>query len=755
MLQEAAPPSPTAREFDLSAARRWVLAECRRDGADALRLGDAMVDTLAQIGVDSQCLLGALLQPLWPLTEEERAQLQKQFGEVTVTLLMHGARLRQLSELAQTRGAQRAQVNEENLRKMLISMVDDVRVVLIELARHLVELRAALVDAGDAAVGEQPIERESKLESKFETKLAPKIETKLEHLHRLGRVTLEVYAPLANRLGVGALKWRLEDGAFRCLHPRDYRLLAAQLDEKRALRESYIGALCDELRALLAAQKIRAEVHGRPKHLYGIWKKMRRKGLAFDDLQDLRAVRVIVDDADDCYAALAAVHTRWRHFAAQFSDYIATPKANGYQSIHSVVTGPHDKVVEIQIRTRAMHQQSELGGAAHWRYKESLRDDDDLTQKVLRLRQLLQWQDDLHSAQADDESNDALSDESNNASNNATSDAPSARRIYVFTPKGMVIDLPNDATPLDFAYAVHTQVGHATRGAHVDGKMRALNRALVSGEQVHIHTVKNGAPSRDWLRAELGYVRTRRARARIAAWFKRADFAQHAVEGRALLERELSRLGLDELSYDKIARAAHFQKTDDLLAAIGAGDFKVSRALAPHQRRIDASRDSYGAKVALKKPPPRAPGAGVRIGGVDNLVTRMAHCCSPLPGDAIVGFVTGGRGVSIHRRDCNNVRNVPSAKRARLIEVQWNEAQADAYPVDIRLIGFNRGDLLHDVTRFLNERDVAVLRLTLDTDADDNATIRLRVAIGGVDTLKKIMRDLGGIAGIVRVQRMG
>ena len=586
------------------------------------------VELIRPLGMDAPGLLAGLLQPLLPVNEKEQALLTERFGTLTLALLQDAARMRQLSELSRHPASSRRtnpQVNEENLRKLLIAMVDDIRVVLIELARHLVMLRR---------------HRQETLETRKE----------------LGRITLEVYAPLANRLGVGHIKWQLEDHALRCLEADDYHRLAAALDEKRALREQYIGEFLTAVQGALEDAGIVGEVHGRPKHLYSIWKKMRIKGLALENLRDIRALRILVDSVADCYSALAAVHTRWRPLPGEFDDYIATPKANGYRSIHTVVAGPEDKTVEVQIRTREMHRQSELGGAAHWRYKEKIRADDNIDHKVVRLRQLLEWKEELRDA-------GTLAEEPTDGV---------AERVYVFTPKGMVIDLPGGSTPIDFAYAIHTEIGHCIRGARVNGKMMPLGQPLETGDQVHIQTVKGGHPSRDWLRSNL--ARTRRARSRIAHWFKRADYHQHLAEGRGMLERELARLGLEALSYDKIARNTHFHKTDHLLAAIGAGDFKLSKALAPFRRpappaKSTRPREPTGASTNANHP------GNFSVSGVGNLLTHLARCCNPIPGDPIIGFITAGRGITIHQQTCHNIKNLPPHRHNRLVEVQWENSE--------------------------------------------------------------------------------
>jgi len=529
------PHPPAAADHDFAPICEWANAHCRAGAAQAMRREWDAAAILRELEMDESGVAAALLQPLLPLDEKEERMIAERFGAETLPLLHGAARMKQLSALS---GGAGNPVNEENLRKMLIAMVDDARVVLIELARHLSMLRGS--KRADA-----------------------------RRQNEIGRATLEVYAPLANRLGVRQLKWRMEDYALRFLQPGEYRGLAAQLDETRLARENYIREFIAALGGALREAGIDAEVQGRPKHLYSIWKKMRRKNMPFEQLHDVRAVRILAGGESDCYAALSMVHAKWRPLQREFDDYIATPKDNGYRSIHTVVFGPGEKSIEVQIRTREMHRESELGIAAHWRYKENVRADDSIDRKILRLRRLLEWQAELRDS-------------------GALAHAPPGERVYVFTPKGTVIDLPEGATPIDFAYALHTEVGHAVRGARVNGKIAPLGRKLQTGEQVQVQTAKGGRPSRDWLRAELQLVRTQRARNRIARWFKGADYAQHAADGRAMLERELSRLGLKDLAYDKIARAAAYDKTEDLLAALGAGDFTPAKALAPFRRAPQA-----------------------------------------------------------------------------------------------------------------------------------------------------------------------
>ena len=580
---------------------RWLLERQDVDPADVHR-GMATVDILRSLEMDDSGCLAALLHCVDSTALADEVQLREHCDEEALTLHQGVVNLARLSSFSRHEDAGvDAEANEDNLRKMLITMVDDVRVVLIKLADQLRLLR----DARDA----------------------PDQEKKC-----LSRTTLDIFAPLANRLGIWQLKWEMEDLALRYNDPVTYRQLAEMLHEKRGDREQYIQQLLDVLHEALAGTGIEAEVHGRPKHIYSIWKKMKRKGLAFENLGDIRAVRIIVNSVSECYVALGIVHTRWRHLPGEFDDYIATPKPNGYRSIHTVVIGPGDKSVEVQIRTRDMHLENELGVAAHWRYKENRQQDDNIDRKVLWLRQLLEWKQEL-------EESESIAGVLREAAEN--------RRIYVFTPKGTVIDLPEGATPVDFAYAIHSEVGHSTRGARVNGRMVPLSYRLKTGEQVQIHNQKGASPSRDWLRPELEIVHTQRARSRIQQWFKQKDHAQHIAEGRAMLEKELGRLGLEDLGYDRIVAHTPFNRPDDLLAALGAGDYKLSRALAPFRRELE--RQNGTAIETRPRPLDRQPGT-FRVNGVGNLLTNMARCCQPVPGDPIVGYITAGRGVSIHNQ---------------------------------------------------------------------------------------------------------
>ena len=684
---------------------RWLLGRQDVDPADVDR-GMATVEILRSLELDDSGCLAALLHCVDSAALPDDAELREHCDEEAISLYRGVVNLARLSSFSRHEDASvDAEVNEDNLRKMLITMVDDVRVVLIKLADQLRLLRDARGDPD-------------------------------QEKWILSRTTLDIYAPLANRLGIWQLKWEMEDLALRFSDPVTYRQLADMLHEKRGDREQYIQQLLDVLHGALADTGIQAEVSGRPKHIYSIWKKMKRKGLDFENLGDIRAVRIIVDSVSECYVALGIVHTRWRHLPGEFDDYIATPKPNGYQSIHTVVIGPQDKSVEVQIRTRDMHLENELGVAAHWRYKENRQQDDNIDRKVLWLRQLLEWKQEL------EESESIVG---------ALREAAESRRVYVFTPKGTVIDLPEGSTPVDFAYAIHSEVGHTTRGARVNGRMVPLSYQLKSGEQVQIHNQKGASPSRDWLRPELEIVHTQRARSRIQQWFKQKDHAQHIAEGRAMLEKELGRLGLEDLGYERIVTHTPYNRPDDLLAALGAGDYKLSRALSPFRRELE--RQTGAGIEARHQPLPRQPGS-FRVNGVGNLLTNMARCCQPVPGDPIVGYITAGRGVSIHNQDCGNIRGLPEERRNRLIEVEWGREDTASYPVEVNVTAYHRTGILHDISQVLKDSGIDVLKVNTETDEENVIRVSLRLEVSGLKTLSKTLGRLSRVQNVLDVRRL-
>jgi GTP pyrophosphokinase len=667
--------------------------------------GLATVEILVSLGMDEVGCVAALLHCAAGSGQLDECHLEEYCHQDAVQLYQGVARLARLSSFSRPEEqATGRENNEDNLRKMLITMVDDVRVVMIKLADQLRSMR----DARTATAEEQ---------------------------QALSRSTLDIYAPLANRLGIWQLKWELEDLSLRYSEPDIYRHLASLLDGKRGDRERYIDGLRDKLGQALGKAGIDAAVHGRPKHLYSIWKKMQAKGLAFENLWDIRAVRIVVESISDCYSALGVVHTLWHPLPGEFDDYIATPKPNGYRSIHTVVIGPGDKSVEVQIRTREMHQENELGVAAHWRYKENRRQDDSIDHKVVWLRQLLEWKQELEESESVAE---------------ALQVSVESRRVYVFTPLGTVVDLPEGATPIDFAYAIHSEVGHAARGARVNGRMVPLGYRLQTGDQVQIQTQKGGTPSRDWLRPELEYIRTQRARARIQQWFKQKDHDHHIAEGRALLEKELGRLGLEDLGYDRIVAQTPYGRADDLLAALGAGDYKLSRALLPFRREIE--RRAEPVLQTRRRQKSEAPGS-FRVNGVGNLFTTMGRCCHPVPGEPIVGYITSGRGVTIHNQNCSNVMSLPEDRRNRLIDVEWGREDSAAYPVEVDISAYHRGGILNDITQVIRDAGIEVTKVNMETDDENIVHLNLQLEVAGLKTLSRTLSQLSRVQNVLDVRR--
>jgi GTP pyrophosphokinase len=620
------------------------------------------------------------------------------------------ARIGQIANVESIIAAKDQHEHEENLRRLLLGIAEDVRVVLVVLAER-VHLMRAIKD------------------------LEP------ERRAKISRDTQRVYAPLANRLGMWQVKWELEDLALRYLEPEEYLALARALAERREEREQYIKDVIATLHRSCAEAGIKAQIAGRPKHIYSIWRKMQRKGVDLDEIFDLRAVRVLVDTVADCYAALGVVHGLWRHIPKEFDDYIATPKGNLYQSLHTAVIGPGDKALEVQIRTHEMHRHAELGVAAHWAYKESKGHDAEFQRRVVWMRQWLELK---------SEGEDATE-----ILERFKSELEPAH-VYVLTPHAKVVELPKGATPLDFAYAVHSEVGNRCRGARVNGRIVPLNYRLASGESVEILTQKNATPSRDWLSPHQGYLATARARARVRQWFKQQDHDQHVLGGKAALEKELTRLGIPEKpQLEALAPRYNFKRGEDLLAAIGRGDLAVGQVA----RQVGEPRVQEPPKGPEPKPrvPARPkPGVGeVVVEGVDDLLTQIANCCKPVPYDPIVGFVTRGRGVTVHRRDCSNVRHLPDGESDRLLRVRWADQPADAtYPVDLLVIAADRKGLLRDISSILADEDVDVTGVNTHSErSTDTAAMRFTVEVRNQAHLDRVLGKLSQIPDVLDVRR--
>ena len=556
----------------------------------------------------------------------------------------------------------------------------------------------------------------------------------------LARLTRDIHAPLANRLGIWQLKWELEDLAFRYLQPETYRRIANLLDERRTDREAFIRDSLDELQRALEAAGIHAELAGRPKHIYSIWKKMQRKSLDFSDLYDIRAVRVLVDNITDCYAALGVVHSLWPHLPGEFDDYIARPKANGYQSLHTAVLGPSGKTLEVQIRTHEMHRANELGVAAHWRYKEGGSSDAEFEAKIAWMRKLLDARGEDDSTLAAELQTELLED-----------------RVYLLTPKGEVFDLARGATVLDFAYLVHTEVGHRCRGAKVNGRIVPLTFQPQSGDRVEILTAKVAEPSRDWLSPHHGYLNTARAKDKVRAWFRRIAHDANLAVGRSMFERELKRLALSSADVGKLPAHFHLKNQDELLIALALGEItpgQIARVLQEAAQPPEPEVTQSSAPVASRHA--TLDHSALRIEGIGNLLTTLARCCQPLPGDPVRGFITKGRGVSVHRADCGSLARLARRDPDRVIEVSWGSAAAQAYEVDIELRGYDRKGLQKDVTSVVSNAGTHIIasssRLFVHTgEVEMRFTLRVR----DFEQLSTLLGKLLALPNVIDVRRVG
>ena len=600
-------------------------------GAPLLQHALGAAGILLGMNMDAATLTAAILHAVPACTEDWAEKLEAEFGSGVRVLVLGISRMEQIRQFSEMPAQQQGPAGSaqlENLRKMLLAMVEDIRVVLIKLALRTQTLR----NLSGASAGQQT---------------------------RIAQETQSIFAPLANSLGVWQLKWELEDLAVRYLEPERYKKVARLLAERRVDREQYIAVFLAVLQAELGKAGIAGQVTGRPKHIYSIINKMKRKGLDFDQLYDVRAVRILVDDVKGCYAALGVVQSLWPPIAGEFDDYIARPKSNNYRSLHTAVIGPRGLAVEVQIRTHEMHQSSELGVAAHWRYKEGAKSDAKFDEQIVWLRQILEWKSEV-ATQDDTQFKNELFGE----------------QVYVFTPQGKVIDLPRGATPVDFAYTLHTDLGHRTRGAKVDGSIVPLNTKLQNGQRVEILTIKLGAPSRDWLNPSLGYLQSSRARAKVRNWFNNQNIADSIAQGRALLDKELHRLGVSDINQERLAQKLDYRKLDDFFAALG-------RNLVTQRRIAQAIQSELPGKTISVPVPARTGNARVSkaqitVGGVNNLMTKNAQCCKPEQTDVIVGYITRDRGITIHKQGCTFLSRLAETRPERVLTAQWASPKESA-----------------------------------------------------------------------------
>jgi GTP pyrophosphokinase len=696
-------------------------------GEDALAHAEGVANILLGIGAAPSMGAAAYLVYAGDYLSKPDEVVSKAFGPSYAGLVMHTRKLVQIQ-----RAAREAQVQDEKraeqterVRKMLLAFSRDLRVVLLRLASRLQTLR-------HFAVSKQA---------------CPPV---------LARESMQVFAPLANRLGIWQIKWEMEDLAFRFLEPESYKKVARLLDEKRVEREQGVEAFRLALSDELARNGVRAEVQGRPKHLYSIWKKMRGKGLDIGRIFDVRAVRVIVSDVPECYAVLSRVHALWRAVPGEFDDYIARPKGNGYQSLHTVVLDAHDRPVEVQIRTRQMHEHAEHGVAAHWAYKEagvkgyggvSASGDFDAQVAEARkavLRQLLAWERDF--AESDSE---AAATETG---------AVFDDRIYVFTPQAAVIDLPAGATPIDFAYAVHTTLGHRCRGAKVDGAMVPLNTPLQSGQTVDVITIKEGGPSLDWLNGELGYLQSPRSKAKVRAWFNALQQQDTIARGREAVEKLLQREGKTAMKLDDLAARLGFRSADALFEVVGKDEFSL-RNIETLLRPAEPAPQPDDL-IALRRPrTEEAPKGGVLVVGVESLLTSLARCCRPAPPDAIGGYVTRGRGVAIHRADCSNFRQMAERTPERVISVAWGAARGDKqalYPVDVLVEAADRSGLLRDISEVFAKDKMNVAGVSTQTVKDargGTAWMTFTIEVSDSAKLSQVLGTVSRIDGVRSARR--
>ena len=682
----------------------------------------AVASILANLRVPPEVVAAGLLHDTVEDTSVTLDDIRRDFGEVVASLVDGVTKLSNLPrvshnghdakedsnisdkevELLKPQAAlgRSADAASETLRKTFLAMGDDVRVVLIKLADRLHNMRT---------LGYMPEEKRK----------------------RIGKQTLEIYAPLANRLGIWQIKWELEDLAFRYVDPDKYKEIADQLTERRPDREAQVGHIVANLEGVLKQNSIQVEISGRPKHIYSIYRKMQKKGKSFDLVRDLRAVRVIVPDVPSCYATLGIIHTHWRPIPGEFDDYIAAPKDNFYQSLHTAVIYDDGKPLEVQIRTHEMHQNAEYGIAAHWKYKEGTQRDKSYEQRITWLRKMMEWRSDVDDAQEFVESmkTDVFQD-----------------RVYVFTPRGDIIDLPGGSTPIDFAYHIHTDIGHRCRGARISGKLVPLDYELKTGDQVEILVAKRGGPSRDWLNPNLGLVKTQRARSKIRVWFKKQDHEQNLASGRIILERELGRLGLNEkTNYEKLAREMDFHSPDDLYVALGTGDLSVSKIV----KRLSEDEDNVDILTVGPSTSEAISADAIDVVGLKGLLTNVAKCCNPTPGDDIVGYITRGRGATVHRQDCPNILRI--RERERLVSVSWG-SHIRTYSVPVRINAYDRQGLMGDISNLLNNEGINIADVNVKT-SQNLADIRLIIEVRDIEQLSRILTRIENLPNVMEAVR--
>lgn len=680
-------------------------------GVSCLQQGLAIADVLSDLEVDLETLLAGIIFETVYYAELSADNVEEQLGAGIARLVSGVERMSALQNFEALNKYPQNKHQLDNVRKMLLAMVDDVRVVLIKLAERLCILRFA----------------------------AP-IPASLQR--QVAQEAMDIYAPLANRLGIGAIKWEMEDLAFRYLEPEKYKEIAKGLNARRIERDKFVDSIVQTLNQKIQALGItHYAVYGRSKHIHSIYRKMLRKQVPLNEIYDATAVRVMVDTKDQCYEVLSLVHSLWPQITAEFDDYIINTKPNGYQSLHTAVEGPEKRAFEVQIRTYHMHESAEMGVAAHWKYKEGgARHVTSHERKIEWLRDVLAWHKEMATSKGI----------SSQIENEFIED-----RVYVFTPGGDVVDLQTGSTPLDFAYHIHSQVGHRCRGAKVNGHIVPLTYELKTGDAVEVLTGKEPKPSRDWVNPHLNYLKTSRAKAKVTHWFKMQDFDRNKEDGHAILDKDLKALGIKTERLTSLLSVFNLKTVDDLFAAIGRGDLKSSQIinrLTPDDAVMEAQEEP---KIIKSKAIPKTSGSDLVIEGVGNLLTYMARCCKPLPGDDVVGYITLGRGVSIHLKDCPNIIHSSEKQKQRFLDVSWVQKTHDQYVVDIGVKAFDRAGLLRDITSTLSNEKAHVYALKTDVNKNENrADIHLTVEVDGINSLVRLLTKLQQIPNVIEAKRL-
>lgn len=725
------PPSYTEADRELILRAYRVAEEAHREqkrasGEPYITHCLAVAGILAELRVPAEVIAAGLLHDTVEDTYVTLDDLRRDFGE-TIAHLVDGVTkmsslprvsrdekpIREGEEPSQEQNVEteaspslgrKPDLVAETLRKTLMFIGEDVRVVLIKLADRLHNMRT---------LSYMPEEKR----------------------RRIAQQTLDIFAPLANRLGIWQIKWELEDLSFRYVEPEKYREIAEKLAYRREDRQAEIEQIIARLKKVLEEHGIQAEISGRPKHIYSIYRKMIEKGKTFEEIQDVRGVRLIVPDVATCYAALGVIHTHWHPVPKEFDDYIAAPKENMYQSLHTAVIWEDGRSLEVQIRTPEMHQKAEYGIAAHWRYKEGTTRDIEFEKHVAWLRRMMDWKQEVTDAQEFVETikNDVFRE-----------------RVYVLTPKGDIIDLPAGSTPIDFAYHIHTDIGHRCRGARVNGKLVPLNYQLKNGDRVEILTTKRGGPSRDWLNEALGYVKTSRAKSKIRLWFKKLDYQQNLAQGRTILEREIHRLGLREINFENLAREMGYKNPDDFFVALGCGDLTLHRVIK-HISEIKPETEIFPTSS-----PVSSGGNGFHVVGLKGILTNIAHCCNPTMGDQIIGYITRGRGVSVHRQDCPNILRARERERERLIRVEWgNPDQERRYPVPIRIKAYDRHGLMSEISTLIAQEGANMLSVNVNVSENNLANFFLVMEVRDLNHLSRILHRIEAIDNVLEAYRDG